>query len=298
MTNEEIAAGIQAVVKLIYKALLFRFVEIDHYVAAKNNVVAARQKFRFQIVKVELNEFLELRLHGIFVVGFFEIAKSAGVVHGFHLLLRVKTFLTGAKTCVADVGSKNFEFPRRRNKRFRRRHVERKRIAQIVVSERIADENCDRICFLTAGATGAPDAQRPIAAFLLLFQKLLENGFLQKVKLRPIAEEAGFVDREIFKKKREFRFSFATGEKAIVAIKRIELAGLQTALETVFQEMRAAFVEEHAAFLINESLQKLQFGFGELHRSCSKRAHNVAYCGEAPRIKLVWRRSPLPPRVV
>jgi len=36
--------------------------------------------------------------------------------------------------------------------------------------------------------------------------------------------------------------------------------------------MRAALIEEHPAFLVNESLQQLEFGFGELNLRCN-RAH-------------------------
>jgi len=65
--NEKISGGIQAMPKLFNQALLFGFVEVDHHVAAENDVVAARQEFRFQVVKVELHEFLQLRLDGILV---------------------------------------------------------------------------------------------------------------------------------------------------------------------------------------------------------------------------------------
>ena len=58
MADKKIAAGIQAMPKLFDQALLFGFVEIDHDVAAENDVVAARQKFGFQIVEVELDELL------------------------------------------------------------------------------------------------------------------------------------------------------------------------------------------------------------------------------------------------
>ena len=61
----------------------------------------------------------------------------------------------------------------------------------------------------------------------------------------------------------------------------------RAALEAILQEMRAAFIEEHAAFLVNESLQKLQFSFCELHRCCSERTHIDLYCGEAPK-KSSW----------
>ena len=56
MAHKKIAAGIQAMPKLFDKALLFGFVKIDHDVATKNDVVAAREKFGLEIVKVELDE--------------------------------------------------------------------------------------------------------------------------------------------------------------------------------------------------------------------------------------------------
>ncbi len=85
--------------------------------------------------------------------------------------------------------------------------------------------------------------------------------------MRFIAEETCLVDGEIFEKQRQFGAAFAAGEQAIVTVERIELAGLEPALKPVLQEMRAALVEKHAAFLIDERLQKLEFGFGELDLS-------------------------------
>ena len=60
--------------ELFNQALLFGFVEIDHDVAAKDDVVAAGQKLGLQVVKVELHEFAQLRLDLVLVSGFFEIA--------------------------------------------------------------------------------------------------------------------------------------------------------------------------------------------------------------------------------
>src|ERR1700739_4892234 len=98
VTDEEISRRIQAVPKLFDQALLLSFVEINHHVAAENYVVASRQEFSLQVVKVELHELLELRSDGVLVPGFLEIAKPARVIHRFHLLLRVKAFLANAKT--------------------------------------------------------------------------------------------------------------------------------------------------------------------------------------------------------
>jgi len=58
MADEEITGWIETVIKLFDEALLLGFVEIDHDVAAENDVVAAGEKFGFEIVEVELNEFL------------------------------------------------------------------------------------------------------------------------------------------------------------------------------------------------------------------------------------------------
>ena len=65
-------------------------------------------------------------------------------------------------------------------------------------------------------------------------------------------------------------FAFAAGQQAVVAVKRVDLAGLQAPLQAVAQEMRAALVEIHAALLIDQRLQQLQFRFGQrnLRRQC------------------------------
>src|SRR5690242_20082219 len=135
MTDEEIAAGIQAVPELFDEALLLGGVEIDHDVAAKDDVVAAGKKFRFEIVKVKLNELFQRGLYGVLVAGFFKVTKAAGVVHRFHLLLSVNTFLADTETGVTNVRSDNFKLPRRRNQGLGRRHIEGQRIAQIVVGQ-------------------------------------------------------------------------------------------------------------------------------------------------------------------
>src|SRR5436853_7914680 len=105
MPNKEISGGIQAVPKLFNQALLLGFVEINHYVTAEDNVVAARQELGLQVVKVELHEFFQLWLDGILVGRFFEIPEPARVIHGFHLLLGVETFLTSTQAGIVDVGS-------------------------------------------------------------------------------------------------------------------------------------------------------------------------------------------------
>ena len=85
---------------------------------------------------------------------------------------------------------------------------------------------------------------------------------MQKIELRPIAEETGFVDRQIFEQGGEFVLPFAAGQQAIVVVEGIDLAGFETALQTILEKVRAALVEEHAAFLIDERLKELQLRFG------------------------------------
>src|SRR5204863_9252309 len=73
MPNKEVSAGIQTVPKLFDQALLLGFVEINHDIATEDDVVTARQELRFQVVKVELHEFLYLRLDLVFIARVFEI---------------------------------------------------------------------------------------------------------------------------------------------------------------------------------------------------------------------------------
>src|SRR5690349_1053374 len=274
MTDEEIAAGIQAVPEFFDEALLLGGVEIDHDVAAKDDVVAAGKKFRFEIVEVELDELFQRGLDGVLVAGFFKIAKAAGVVHGLHLLLGVDTFLADTETGVTDVRGDNFKFPRRGNQGLGRRHIEGQRIAQIVVGQCIANQNCGGVRFLTTGTTGAPNAEIPVAAFLLLVQQIFQNAFLEKIELRLVTKKTGFVDGEVFQQKGELSAALAAREQAVVAIERIELTGFQPALEAVLQKVRTPLVKKHSAFLIDEGLEKLEFGFSELNRD-GDRTHSV-----------------------
>src|SRR5208282_3855165 len=66
--------GIQATIKLLDQPLLLSLIEIHHHVAAENDVVALRQVFGLQIVKVEVHQFLDVLLHGVAVAHFVEVA--------------------------------------------------------------------------------------------------------------------------------------------------------------------------------------------------------------------------------
>ena len=85
---------------------------------------------------------------------------------------------------------------------------------------------------------------------------------MKEIELRTIAKETRFVNSEILEKQRQFSASFSAGEQAVVRIEGVELTGFQTALQAVLEEVRAAFIKKHAAFLIDEGLQEFQFRFG------------------------------------
>src|SRR5207247_10601289 len=184
MHNKKISSRIQAVPKLFDQTLLFVFVEINHDIAAQDDVVTARQELGFQIVKIELHEFFELRLDLVLIAGFFKIAEPAGVIHGLHLLLGVETFLPNAKTGIAAVRSDDFHLPWPRHERLRRWHIEGKRIPQVVVGERIADQNGDGVRLVAGGATSAPDAAGGIAALLLPAKELRQKRLMKALALQ------------------------------------------------------------------------------------------------------------------
>ena len=93
----------------------------------------------------------------------------------------------------------------------------------------------------------------------LRFRISSRTDFLKKFELRADAKKTCFVDGEIFQQRYQLLLAFAAGEQAVVGIERIHLAGFQAALQAIAQEMRAAFVEIHAAFLVDQRLQELQF---------------------------------------
>ena len=58
MADEEISIGIQAAIELFDEPLLLGLVEIDHHVAAEDEVVALGQELGLQVVEVELDHLL------------------------------------------------------------------------------------------------------------------------------------------------------------------------------------------------------------------------------------------------
>ncbi len=76
VADKQVSAGIQAMPELFDQALLLGFVEIDHHVAAEDDVVAARQEFGLQVVEVELDQVLELWLDGVLVARTFQNSEA------------------------------------------------------------------------------------------------------------------------------------------------------------------------------------------------------------------------------
>src|SRR5581483_2930664 len=245
MPDEEIAIGIETAVKLFQQALLLGFVEIDHDVAAEDDVVALRQEVRLEVVKVELNDFADSFFHGVVVAGLVEITHAVTEIDRFHLMFAVVAFLARTQGGVADVGGKNFHLPWRRDQRPRYRHFKRQGIAQIVISQRVADQHGERVGFVAARAPGTPDAQSPIPALLLAVQDLLHDVFVEKIELRLVAEEAGLVDGQRFQQQRQFVLALRRSEELVVAVERAELARFEAAHQAILEEMAAALVKVH-----------------------------------------------------
>ena len=75
VSNEQISIWVQATPELLDKTLLFGFVEVDHDVAAEDDVISLRQELGLEIVEVEMNEFLDRFLDRVSVVHFVEVTK-------------------------------------------------------------------------------------------------------------------------------------------------------------------------------------------------------------------------------
>ena len=58
---------------------------------------------------------------------------------------------------------------------------------------------------------------------------------------------------------RQFLLALLADEQAVVGVEGIDAALLQAAQQPVLQEVRAALVEVHAALLVDQGLQQLQF---------------------------------------
>src|SRR5438270_7515612 len=119
-----------------------------------------------------------------------------------------------------------------------------------------------------------------------MFQQFLENGLLEKIELSFMAEEAGLVDGEIFQQFGEFFFALLTDQEAVIGVKGIDTAFLQPAQQAVLEEVGAAFVKVHAALLVDERLQQLQFRLGQYGSWCRPGcAHS--YSRSRPKVELL-----------
>ena len=158
MADKQVSLGIQAAIKLLHQPLLLGFVEIHHHVAAENDVVALRQVFGLQIVKVEVHQFLDVLLHRVAVAHFVEVAQAVAIIDSRHLVLAVGGVLRRAQNRIVDVAGQDLHPPGRRYQRLRNRRFERQRIAQIVVRQRIGHQHGQRVGFLSRGTARAPDS--------------------------------------------------------------------------------------------------------------------------------------------
>src|SRR5689334_19730309 len=113
-------------------------------------------------------------------------------------MLAVGAFLSMPQNGVADIAGQNLDAPRRRYERLGHRSFDRQWITKVVIGERIGDEHRERVGFLSGGAARAPDTDGVFAASAFVLEKFLEDGFLEKIELRLVAEETGLIDREIF----------------------------------------------------------------------------------------------------
>ena len=197
-----------------------------------------------------------------------EIAQAVAVVDHRHLVLAVGAFLPGAQHRVADVAGQNLHPPRRRHQRLRQRQVHGQRIAQVVVGQRIGHQHGQRVSFLSGGAARAPDADRVFAPRTLLLEQLFEHGFLKQIQLRLVAEEAGLVDGQVLQQLGQFLLALLADQQPVVGVERIDAALLQAAQQPVLQEVRAPLVEVHAALLVDQRLQQLQFRVRQYGSRC------------------------------
>ena len=94
--------------------------------------------------------------------------------------------------------------------------------------------------------------------FVFLAQQIFKNVFMEEVELGLVAEETGFIDRKVFQQPRQLFFSLVADQQAVVTVEGIDLPLFEPALQSVFEEVGAALVEIHAAFLVHQVLQELE----------------------------------------
>ena len=164
---------------------------------------------------------------------------------------------------IVDVAGQDLDPPGRGHQRLGEGRFEWLGSAQTVVRQRIGHQHGQGVGLLSGGAACAPDSQAVVGVLLLAPHHIVDHVVLKQVQLRLVAEEAGFIDGEVFDQAGQLLFPRLADEQAIVAVERIQLALLQPALQTVLKEGSAPVVEMHAALLVDERLQEFQFRFGE-----------------------------------
>ena len=83
-----------------------------------------------------------------------------------------------------------------------------------------------------------------------------------------MAEETGFVDGEVFEQTTEFLLALVADQEAVVGVERVGAALAEPAQQPVLEEVGATLVEVHAALLVDERLQQLQFRLGQYWSWC------------------------------
>ena len=81
-------------------------------------------------------------------------------------------------------------------------------------------------------------------------------------------EKAGFVDRKVLQQLGQFRLAFLADQQPVIRVEGIDTAFPEPPQQSVLQEVRAAFVEVHAALLIHQRLQKFKFRFCQDRSRC------------------------------
>src|SRR5581483_11044814 len=217
-----------------------------------------------------------------------------------HLVFVVDAFLARAQHGVVDVAGRDLHAPRRRHQRLGPDRAGGGRHPQLGIGQGVGNQHGDGVRLLAGRTAGAPDAELIVALVLLLQDDFLENVLVEQLQLRLIAEEAGFVDGQVFQQIDQLLPAFLADQQPVVAVEGIHPALAQAPLQTVLQEMRAPGVEIHPAFLIDEGLQKPHLGLAELYRQ-SWRTHSLSLyrfylAAAARRVSADGSRWPSPER--
>ncbi len=123
---------------------------------------------------------------------------------------------------------------------------------------------------------------------LLLLEQFFQHGLLKQIQLRLVAEEAGLVDRQVLQQLGQFVLALVADQQPVVGVEGIGAAFLQAAQQPVLKKVGAALVEVHAALLVDERLQQLQFRFRQYGSRCRS---GCAHALSRSRLTLKFQRS-------